>query len=569
MAVTQLTHELLMLSLSLVAGTPLLLALSLLLGKRLAPLFAWAPLPALLTAWLVPLDLVVSVPWFFMGGRMGLDQTGRALLAFTGLIWLLAGLSARAQGLLSPLRPRFAAFFLTAQAGNLGLILAQELLGFYLFFALMSFAGYGLVVYEQSDAARRAGRRYLLLVMLGEIALFLGLLIQYGPHPEDRQALLLLLLIAGFGVKIGTPPFHGWMPLAYGVMPRPAAAALAGAMVNAGLLGWLRFLPPGDSTVASQLPAAPVILATLGCLAALWGVLLGLRQQEPGAILAGSSISQLGLMTLVYALALGGLGGPSGPGGQESHQGALPLLLFFMAHHGLAKATLFLGLEQRIRGPLGLALFALPALALAGLPTSGGQVAKGALKELTHQLPMPWANLSSAFLLCSSLLTTLLMLHLLARFRAQQPGPTAPGLPWLLGLTATLLLPWLLPYGQGQLPTLLQPTALFNSLWPLLAGLACFLILRRFLGGHLSPSQEPDRYHPWSRTLAWLVGWLTQGQALQQGWNSSLRHSWLQLTNWSRRQCPARERVLGRWLSIGTAYLSLCLLLLLLLFFPD
>lgn len=62
-------------------------------------------------------------------------------------------------------------------AGNFGLILARGMLGYYLFFAVMSFAAYGLVIHKETGEAVKAGRIYLALVMIGEVALFTALII--------------------------------------------------------------------------------------------------------------------------------------------------------------------------------------------------------------------------------------------------------------------------------------------------------------------------------------------------------------------------------------------------------
>ncbi len=70
---------------------------------------------------------------------------------------------------------RYHLFFLLAMSGNLGLVLAADAMGFYLFFALMSLSSYGLVVHAGGDAVYRAGRIYLIMAVIGELLLFAGL----------------------------------------------------------------------------------------------------------------------------------------------------------------------------------------------------------------------------------------------------------------------------------------------------------------------------------------------------------------------------------------------------------
>ncbi|MBC8208005.1 MAG: hypothetical protein H8E79_02410 [Desulfobulbaceae bacterium] len=568
-----LTLDMYLVILSLVAGVPLVLAASLSLPlslsprRILSPFFAWAPLPALLTVWLVPPDVVVEAPWFFMGGRMGLDSSGRVFLTLSAVVWLLAGFSASGQGLLGFLRPRFSAFYLTAMAGNFGLILAQELLGFYLFFALMSFAVYGLVIYDRHPGSRRAGRLYLVMVMLGEIAIFLALLLMSGEVVDLdglaqsgwQNSLFLLMLFVGFGIKIGALPFHRWMIRVYREIPLPAAVALAGAMVNAGLLGWLRFLPLGQVAI----PAAGLVLVTVGGLAALYGVVLGLRETRPAGILAGSSISQLGLMTIIF-----GVGISSPLAGGE----ALPVLLFFVVHHGLAKASLFLGLDALTRGRFcsfwWLVLFFIPALVLAGLPLSSGLAAKGALKGLLSALMPSWAGLAPFFLGLSSAATTLLMVHLLVRVREEVMAGRTPGQerrenlfpwPWISGVGLVIFAPWLWSVARSELLYSLALPGIIHGSWPILLGAFSYPVFAR-LRREQSPTRRQGRF--WSELGPSCLTLLAVVRAWTDGLFRRVRRQWWTILRLAAQQLPGRERIFERWLTVGIAYTALCLLLL-------
>ncbi|MBW1751357.1 MAG: hypothetical protein JRJ37_11845 [Deltaproteobacteria bacterium] len=294
-------------------------------------------MPAFVTALTAPIDVIVEVGWFFMGSRMGLDETGRIFLCSAAFIWFLACFSSRSLLKDDHNQTRFLVFFLTAMAGNFGLILAQGVLGFYLFFAVMSFAAYGLVVHKGTDEAAKAGRVYLTLVMIGEVALCTALIILVHDTGslaiEDiagvsYQPLTLALLFIGFGVKIGALPLHGWMIPAYQAAPIPAAAVLAGAMVNAGILGWLRFLPLGKTSC----PEGAVLFITAGALAAMYGVIIGLNRKQAGAVLGCSSISQMGLITVIFGLGLLD---------HDAGLNAAPVLILYVVHHSLAKSSLF------------------------------------------------------------------------------------------------------------------------------------------------------------------------------------------------------------------------------------
>lgn len=464
------------------------------LGMRLAP---WAPLPALAPALAAPTPSEFDLPWLLLGTRLGLDETGRVFLLLTALIWLAAGWFARAWLAGDARRHVFAGFFLLAEAGNLGVCLALDAASFYLFFALMSLAAYGLVVHDGSAAARRAGRVYLALALTGEVLILSGLLLALGAAPDHPAAVACLVL--GFGAKTGLPLLHVSLPLAYAAAPLPAAAALAGAMIKAGLLGWLRFLPLGEAA----LPGMASALMLAGLLAIFFGVAAGLAQRQAAALLAYSSISQMGYFTLAVGA---GLLAP----------GLWPLLLsavlLYAVHHALAKSALFLGLGVAARRGAGGAVMlglAVPALALAGAPFSSGMLVKDALKAGWAALPAPWADLLAGLMPLAAFGTALLMARLLwlvwdaARMRPAPPH-AAPGLgaPWLVLLLALAGLVWAMA-PQSVQARIGDLGALLDVSWPLLAALGvAYVTLRLHCRAPVLP--PGDVLLPLLRALAWV-----------------------------------------------------------------
>lgn len=444
---------------------PLALALLVALPRSRAAALAlapWAPLPALALALAARAPLLLDLPDVLTGLQLGVDDSGRVFLLFTSLIWLAAGWFARGWFADDPRRARFTLFFLLTQAGNLGVCLALDAAGFYAFYALMSFAAYGLVAHDGDTAARRAGRVYLVLTVAGEMLILSGLLLALGLAPDHPWALACLVL--GFGAKIGLPLMHVSLPLAYAAAPAPAAAVLAGAMIKAGVLGWLRFLPLGDAA----LPDAGQLLMATGALMIVGGSVIGLAQREPGAILAYSSVAQMG------HFALGAGAGFAAPGLWPPIAAAL---VVYAAHHALAKTALFLGLGVVARhgtSPARLAGLALPALALAGAPFTSGMLAKLGFKTALAALPAPWAGALPALLAVGALGTALLMARLFWLIRATPATGAAPltlWVPWLLALAAVAgLTAGLAPSANWS--AALQPGALLAALWPILAALA-------------------------------------------------------------------------------------------------
>jgi formate hydrogenlyase subunit 3/multisubunit Na+/H+ antiporter MnhD subunit len=421
----------------------------------------WTPLPALVLA-LFGQGAILELPWLLLGTELHLDSVAQVFLLFTALLWWLAGIYARGYFADPGERRRFFLFYLTAMSGNLGLILAQDLFSFLSFYALMSFASYGLVIHRGDKEVRQAGLVYLILVLVGEMLLFSGLLLYNGEY-GDGPALLLLLFL-GFGIKAGALPLHVWLPLAHPAAPTPASAVLSGAMIKAGLLGWIRFLPLGEVA----LPEWGTGIMVLGLTAALVAASIGLTQRNPKVLLAYSSISQMGLMTVIVGL---GLAAPA------SWPAALPVIGFYALHHGLAKGALFLGVgvAERIRdgwSRFGLLLgMTMAALVMAGLPLTSGALAKAGLKGLltTWQLDVVGGMVS--WIAVSSVATTALMLRLLWIVSRVETNHTGTNV-WLWISSLLLLLCSLLAVQIGNVwLNISGPVVMTWSFWwPLLAG---------------------------------------------------------------------------------------------------
>ncbi|MCH8498776.1 MAG: complex I subunit 5 family protein [Marinobacter sp.] len=487
---------------------PLLLPLLVVLqlpARGLRLVLPWLPVPALVLALSYEAPWALHLPYLLLGASWGLDDVRQLMLLAASLLWLCAGLYASAYIRAEGLR-RYSALWGLTLAGNLGLILSLDLASFYTFFALMTFAGYGLVIHDRTKEALWAGKVYLVMAIVGEMAVLSGLLLashqagslQLASLPEavagaENGLWIFALLLVGFGVKAGLPLLHFWLPLAHPVAPTPASAVLSGAMIKGGLLGWVLVLPlglPGYTGLGQA-------LVVLGALGSLGGAALGLLQQRPKTVLAYSSISQMGLMTLLVGSAIA-----------APHQASLivPVIALYALHHGLAKGALFLavGLKWPDSGwPrwLGWGLVMLPGLALAGLPFTSGAAAKTAMKGVLQpdQLGFGLAHLLPALMAAGAMATTLLILRYLVCLRdtittGYNTGAILAG--WG-GLTfISLLLFWWLPWPQvGELASLARLGSLKDAwglTWPLLAaGAVAWPWLRRLRSGPQPGSHTP------------------------------------------------------------------------------
>lgn len=466
-------------------------------------LIPWVPLPALLLALVASPDHALDLDWLMLGGQLGLHELTRVFLGFTALIWILGGLHARAELARGQAAGTFPLYWMLTLGGNLGVILALDVALFYTSFALMTFAAFGLIIQPRHEHARRAGRVYLVLAVLGEALLLLGFLLAaqatqqpLAPQVADlpqaiagaaHRDLIMAALWLGFGVKAGLPFLHFSLPLIYSAAPVSAAAVMAGAMLKAGLLGWLLTFPLG----VTSLPLWGGLLIATGLFAAFAAALIGIHQRLPRSVLAYSSISQIGMMTI-------GLGAwlwrpDLGP--------ALALALtLFATHHALSKTALFLSTDAPLttsRHRLwtwGVVL--LPPLALVGL-LPGGALAKLALKDPLHHamppLPPLWHSLPLLIAL-ATVGTTLLVarfLWLLSRHPgATDAVPAGIRIAWLLAAAASVGSLLLLPLWGATLPDKALLPAVPTLVWPVAVGVALALFGRQWLQAWPVPNAD-------------------------------------------------------------------------------
>ena len=443
---------------------PLLAAVICVRWPRLRLLVALAPVPALALALWPP--VAVDIGWLWFTSRWGAESLfARYLLGFTALLWTLAGLQAR---LNESLRSRrFWLFWALSLTGNLLLLIAVDAASFYVGFTLMSLAAYGLIIEQGGPAPRQAGRLYLQLAILGEMLLFAGLMLRLQ---ETGQVLLLsewlqiptgawttALLLLGFGLKAGFWPLHVWLPLAHPAAPAPASAVLSGAMIKAGVLGVWLFMPASGGALS------PAFWLALGLFSAFYGALLGMGQQQAKKALAYSSISQMGYLLAIVALAWQ----------QPDARAGLGLLLaLFALHHALAKGALFMGAglaaHHRFHGWQQLMLW-LPALALAGLPLLSGGAVKTLLKKAVYDSDVShWLWLFSLGSVATALVLARALWLMNRQSRAHSPLRLSRSWPLLVLVVLSLLAPWFLSSLRAAMLDHFALSGLWALLWPLL-----------------------------------------------------------------------------------------------------
>jgi formate hydrogenlyase subunit 3/multisubunit Na+/H+ antiporter MnhD subunit len=252
-----------------------------------------------------------------------------------------------------------------------------------------------LVVLQGERATLAPATRYLITAVFGATVYLLGVayahagtgvlnlgMIAARLEPGPAAAAGVTLLTAGLLVKAALFPFHFWLPPAHASAPAPASAILSALVVKAAFYAVVRlwlFVLDG-----LPLAGAAALLGVLGAVAMVHGSLQALRQRRLKMLIAYSTVAQMGFLFLLPPLALGM---PA-----DVRQFALQGAVYGALSHGLAKAAMFLAAGSAMRAvghdrlpglrglavrlPVSAAAFAIGSASLAGLPPSGGFIAK-------------------------------------------------------------------------------------------------------------------------------------------------------------------------------------------------
>ncbi|NLN72062.1 MAG: hypothetical protein GX137_04645 [Thermoplasmatales archaeon] len=120
---------------------------------------------------------------------------------------------------------------------------------------------------------------------------------------STTSMILVLMIVMGFGTKLGLLPFHAWMPGLYGTAPTHTAALLSTVCSNVAVLTIFKSIYSYIGVTESMSVIAFAIIG-LAAATALWGAMESLVQKEPKKILAYSSVENMALVILCLALGM-------------------------------------------------------------------------------------------------------------------------------------------------------------------------------------------------------------------------------------------------------------------------
>jgi NADH:ubiquinone oxidoreductase subunit 5 (subunit L)/multisubunit Na+/H+ antiporter MnhA subunit len=441
-------------------------AVIVLLGRLIAHRAGWIVLAGALgsVASLVPAARSPEVDTFDVawlpevGVRLALRGDGFGLLlasivAGIGFLVALYALGYMADEDAAKVR-RFYAALAAFMGSMLGIALADDLMLLFVFWEMTSLTSFLLIGHRFEDDDAKAGALTALQVTaLGGLAMMVGFLLVgevTGTYSISRiaaspdlvatmlrspvSAAALTLVLLGAFTKSAQVPFHFWLPRAM-VAPTPVSAYLhAATMVKAGVFLLGRMAP-----IFHESPLWAPALVVVGTTSMTLGAYQGFRETDLKAILARTTASALGMITLLYGL---------GAANQDSlqilnhalYKGALFLVAGIVEHHAHTRDLRELGGLRRAL-PLAFLACALASLSMAGWPPLFGFAAKESFYAAVLEAPFLAAHpvlrvpvlaacvAQSAFLVAVAGRLTLDVF--LGRERDGKHAPTGEGVLWL------------------------------------------------------------------------------------------------------------------------------------------
>lgn len=299
--------------------------------------------------------------------------------------------------------PRFYTYLLMFMLAMLGVVLSNNTILLYSFWELTSISSFLLIAYwYQRERSQEGALKSFLITVFGGMAMLVGLILLYsitGTNTITEQVgmidevfqspwfvLAVILILLGAFTKSAQFPFHIWLPDAMEA-PTPVSAYLHSAtMVKAGLYLLLRFTP-----IIGQSEWVVYTVVTVGLVTMLVGSFFAVSKKDLKALLAYSTISQLGMIMSMIGLGLLALN-QRFEAGHEIFIAALFAALFHLINHAIFKSVLFMGVGiidhetgtrdvNKLGGlrkvmPITAIVMSISALSMAGIPLFNGFLSK-------------------------------------------------------------------------------------------------------------------------------------------------------------------------------------------------
>ncbi len=294
---------------------------------------------------------------YYLDSYVVIDITGAWVILCTSIVYLLASIYSIGYMRLLGEDEKLWSFYALFSGFALTILVSSVMNNaglYWIAIELTTLVSTFLVGFERAAESIEAAWKYIIIISAGISLALLGTVLFYwcgsfvlGPTYDMtwdalRQAapkmnpalaaLSYLLVLVGYGTKVGLAPMHSWLPDAHSESPAPISAMLSGALLNSAMLGIVRYLVIADAAQTGQL--ARITLVAFGLISLLVGALFIVRQSGVKRLMAYSSVEHMGVIALGF-----GIGGPFGVAGA----------LYHMLNHSLNKSLMFFGAGNAMR----------------------------------------------------------------------------------------------------------------------------------------------------------------------------------------------------------------------------
>ncbi|TQV71178.1 NADH-quinone oxidoreductase subunit M [Exilibacterium tricleocarpae] len=300
-------------------------------------------------AWLLRFE-AAWIPRFGIGLVFAIDGLSLLLLALTVFLGVIAVATAWKE-----ITHRSGFFYfnlLWTLAGVVGIFTALDLFLFFFFWEVMLIPMYFIIAIWGHENRTYAAIKFFIFTQVSGLLMLLAIVVLAFSHyhltgqltfnyfdllqtplPPQLAYWLMIGFFIAFVVKLPSFPFHTWLPDAHTQAPTAGSVILAGVLLKTGAYGLLRFVLPLFPDAAQQFST---VAMTLGTISVLYGASMAFAQHDVKRLVAYSSISHMGFITLAVFAA-----------NAQAYQGAVMTMLA----HGLSSAALFAlagGLQHRL-----------------------------------------------------------------------------------------------------------------------------------------------------------------------------------------------------------------------------